>query len=106
MRSYRVAASFFFGVLGWVSFIVHGVLKDHLIGQLGDGPTHSLSQTQSYGIFFSLSMSMAACGVFGFWLLLNSKQESHPVMRAVAWPMHISYCIVLVLVWLMAGAEP
>lgn len=107
MKHYRVATSFLLGVLGWVSFVVHGIVKDHLINELGEGPPYTISQTQSYTIFFSLSISMAACAAVGFWMLLNSKQEINPFMRALAWPLYISYGIVLaLLVWLIAGADP
>ena len=106
MKRYQTATSFLLGVLGWISFVVHGIVKDHLIDELGEGPPYTISQTQSYAIFFSLSISMVACAAVGFWLLLNSKQEITPRMRALAWPLHISYCIILAFVWLVAGAEP
>ena len=106
MKRYQVATSFLLGLLGWVSVVVHTIVKDRLINELGEGSPDTISQAQSYAIFFSLLISMVACASIGFWLLLNSKQEINPCMRALAWPLHISYCIILAFVWLVAGAEP
>jgi hypothetical protein len=74
MTNHRVAISVIIGIVGWASFFVHAAIKDRLIVELGQG--EALSRLQAYGIFFSASLSMLACGLVGLWLLLHSKTES------------------------------
>lgn len=105
MKPSRIGVSLLLAMLGWVSFVAHGAVKDYLIDQLGDGPLRTISLAQSFGIFISLSVSMAACAGFGIWLLVTSK-ERHSSLRPLAWTLHISYSIVLAMVWLVSGARP
>jgi hypothetical protein len=74
-----------------------------MIEALGHGPTYTLSPLQSYGVFFSMSASMAACAALGFWLLLRSPHEYRPVLRMVAWPLHITYSLALLSMWLLGA---
>lgn len=76
-----------------------------MIDRLSETDVYTLSKVQAYSIFFSLSLSMAAFGAAGVWLLLHSKMESSLLLRIIAWPLNVSCGMALVLVWMVSFAE-
>jgi hypothetical protein len=104
VTDHRVAISVIISLIGWASFFVHAAIKDRFIDELVQGET--LSRVQAYGIFYSVSLSMLACGLVGLWLLLHSKTETSPVLRVLAWPLHTCHLLVLIMVCLVSFAEP
>lgn len=104
VTNHLVAISVIIGLVGWASIFVHAAIKDRLIDELVQGET--LSRVQAYGLFYSVSLSMLACGLVGLWLLLHSKTETSPVLRVLAWPLHICLMLVLTMACLVSFAEP
>ena len=104
MKLRRVTISFLFGSIGWLSYIMHGSYKSHLINELGPG--ESLGDAVSLSIFASMTLTVLACVIYGLWLLLHSSNETAPVIRSSAWLMNGSALSILLMVWLISGAKP